>query len=167
MALTFTKLPNGEDVFGSHRIVFYDVLCDSSYSAGGYAIASADVGLGYLYGAQVLGLNTAGAGFVFQWNQQTGKLQAFVAGTTSGTIAVTEPAVVVKGGTLGEAIGINPDTNGGVLSKAAATDRTIPAQTFFGRAGITAAFAGSAGSMAEVSGAALAGVSVRLQFVGF
>lgn len=57
--------------------------------------------------------------------------KAFTPAGTNGTSTVTGNVVVVGGG-IGEAIGINPDSNAGVLSKAAATNRTIPLATFLG-----------------------------------
>jgi hypothetical protein len=66
-------------------------------------------------------------GYVLGFNKSTGKFKAYrsPAATTTGN-------VVIVGGGVGEAIGINPDTNAGVLSKAAATNRTIPIATFLG-----------------------------------
>lgn len=61
------------------------------------------------------------------------KQLAFTPAGTSGTSSVTGNVTVVGGG-VGEAIGINPDSNAGVLSKAAATNRTIPIATFLGAA---------------------------------
>lgn len=57
--------------------------------------------------------------------------KAFTPAGTNSTSNVTGN-VIVKGGAIGEATGINPDSNAGVLSKAAATDRTIPIATYLG-----------------------------------
>lgn len=105
------------------------------------------------------------AGFTYAYDRTNKKLiiRASAAITPAGTIAVTEGAVTVVGGGIGEAIGINPDSNAGVLSKAAATNRTIPRATFLGSA-TTAAFTGTAvtaAALAELANASAipAGVS--------
>jgi hypothetical protein len=180
--LTFTLVPNSENISGKLREIAYDLLCDNSYPTGGYAILAAKFGWKQIQGGIWLGGNTAALGYVAFWNVQTGKLEVLRSAgfTPAGTVAtptitVPDPAIVVKGGAAGTAIGITADSNAGQLTKAAATDRTIPFSTLT-QATITAtsstpAFTGTAvaaAALAQVSnGVNLATVSFRMMFRGW
>jgi hypothetical protein len=174
MALAFAKVFDAASVSGTIRETFYDVTFDSSYPTGGEAISPKDLGLSQIYGLDVLGSSlVAGTAptsrYRFEWDYKNGKLQAFASATPAGTIAVTDGAVTVVGGGIGEAIGINPDSNAGALSKAAATTRTIP-QATFGIAATTATFTGTAGTSSPASEAAngtnLSTYVLRIRAVG-
>lgn len=137
------------------------VAFDSSYPTGGETLRAIDFGLSRFsrLAAYPTGAASGGAGYVFDFTLSSDYTTASIlvfrspAVTPTGTIAVTDGAITVKGGGIGEAIGINPDSNSGVLAKAAATDRTIP-QATFGIAATTATFTGQ-----QVSAAALEQVS--------
>jgi hypothetical protein len=174
MAITRTKID--EDVWGKTVVKWYNLLLDSSYPTGGYKSSlgfnAAAFGLKSILGLQVVGLNALGSGVVaIEFDYTNIALMAFRVATftPAGSIAVTDGAVTVVGGGIGEAIGINPDTNAGVLSKAAATTRTIP-QATFGIAATTAILTGTAQgqvALAEVSNAvSLSGVTVRVRIEG-
>lgn len=160
MSLTLTKID--EDIWGKTRIKWYNILLDSSYPTNGYksslGFRPAAFGLKIILGFAVIGFNAAGSGIVQVLFDYTNvALMAFR--TAQGTVSGN---VIVKGGGIGEAIGINPDTNAGVLSKAAATDRTIPITTFLGGAVIIAQ-----GSLAEVANTTnLSAVTVRCRIEG-
>jgi len=177
MAVTLTKLY--EDVWGKTRIVGVQIAFDTSYPTGGYgaALGLSAQRIGFnsaadIYGAFLIGLSGAAAGVALvEWDYSAKKLMAFRVATftPAGTIAVTDGAVTVVGGGIGEAIGINPDSNAGVLSKAAATTRTIP-QVTFGIAATTAVLTGTAQgqvALAQVSNAVnLSAVTCRMEFRG-
>lgn len=81
---------------------------------------------------------TSENGYLWSFDKSSGKFKVYRTATltpagTNGTSTVTGN-VVVTGGGIGEAIGINPDGDTGVVSKAAATNRTIPIGTFLGGA---------------------------------
>lgn len=104
-----------------------------------------------------LSVRTIANGYLWGFDKSTGKFKVFQTATltpagTNGTSSVTGNVTVVGGG-IGEAIGINPDTNAGVLSKAAATDRTIPIATFLGAAPTAGAqtFTGTATTAAALA----------------
>lgn len=109
---------------------------------------------------------TSGApsGYQYQYVRGTtlanGKLVIFAGGGGSVTGNVT-----VVGGGIGEAIGINPDTNAGVLSKAAATNRTIPIATFLGAAPSVAAAVDSQLANGSAIPAAVSGDTIRFHAV--
>lgn len=143
MAISVTLLKDGNDVFGGrNRIQHASVSLDNSYPTGGYPLAAS-----FFFGAKAVAANiwnvffgnagtTGGGAYRYYYDIPNGKLMVYRSAgfTPAGTNAastVTGNAVVVGGG-VGEAIGINPDTNAGVLSKAAATNRTIPIATFLG-----------------------------------
>jgi len=138
-----------------------------TYATNGVAVTAGQVGLGVI---DSLIIDPAG-GYVFEWDKTNGKVKAYRSAgfTPAGTIAVTDGAVTVTGGALGAAIGINPDSDAGVLSKAAATNRTIP-QATFGIAATTAALTGTAvaaAALVEVANAVnLASVTFRFRAVG-
>ena len=123
--------------FGPVPVCVATIQGDSSYPTGGYGTSlgmnSSAFGFRGISGILQIGHNTAAAGYWIDWNVTTSKLQAYAGAgfTPAGSLSGN---VVVKGGAIGEAIGINPDSNAGVLSKAAATDRTIPYATFLGGA---------------------------------
>ena len=123
MSLTFTRIPDAEDVWGRHKTRAYDVTLDISYPAtDGYVINAQDVGLKYLLGASVLGGNQAG-GAVLPWIDTDGSagdlqkhvvlrlflptgggsapatLTAPVAGS-AGAITVTNGAITITNGAI-------------------------------------------------------------------
>lgn len=169
MALTFAKVYDAAGIQGTIRETFYDVTLDSSYPTGGEAIGAVDVGLFNIYSVSVVGQSTVAGtapttAYRFQWDFKNNKLQAFASGTPAGTIGGN---VTVVGGGIGEAIGINPDSNAGVLSKAAATTRTIPLATFLGAAPTFTGTAGTSTAPGEVAnGTDLSTVVVRVRCVG-
>jgi len=177
MAITLTRLKEGYNIEGKFQSQIVDVTFDSSYPTGGEPVAAKDIGLSIIHGARQIGAkNATSAGYVVQWDYDDKKLivmrsAGFTPAGTNGTSAVSGNVTVV-GGSLGEAIGINTDSNAGVLSKAAATNRTIPIATFLGAAPTAAAqtFTGTAvaaAALVEVAnGVNLSSVTVRMQFFG-
>lgn len=60
MALTFTRVPDGEDIWGRTRVRFVDITLDNSYPlTNGYVINAQDVGMKGIFGAKVIGGNKA------------------------------------------------------------------------------------------------------------
>lgn len=166
MALTFTQVAGAESVSGKIRERFYDVTFDSSYVTGGEPFTARDVGLLSVYQIIAGGGNAAAGAYHLHYDTANSKLMVFRSGgaTPAGTISGN---VTVVGGGVGEAIGINPDTNAGVLSKAAATNRTIPIATFLGAAPTFTGTAIGAAAFSEVANAVnLSTLTFRLRFVG-
>lgn len=158
MALSFSHVANGQGEYGQLKYDTWDVTWDSSYPTGGEVINPVDIGLLVITSVLPIGGNSAAGVYKFWWDTVNSKLMAFwsALGTVIGNVTVV-------GGGIGEAIGINPDTNAGVLSKAAATSRTIPIATFLGAAPTVAA-----GVMAEVANATnLSTVITRVRVEGF
>lgn len=169
MAIAKTKID--EDVWGKTKVITFDIVLDTSYPTGGYGVALA-FGSFFGVGKAILGVNVialigAAAGVAFlHFDQVAQKLMAFRVGTFTPAGSVVGNVTVV-GGALGEAIGINPDTNAGVLSKAAATNRTIPIATFLGAAPTISGTAQGQVAFAEVSNAVnLSAVGARVQVFG-
>lgn len=98
MALTITFPGDDQSQFGNIPVRFANVALDNSYPTGGYAVnggmfAGASTG-GFqtanngLRGLDIIGANSAAGGYVFEYNSQTGKLQAFWTGAAlSGVLA--------------------------------------------------------------------------------
>ena len=84
MALTFTSVVGGGDVWGRHRVDLRTITGDSSYPTGGYAIAGPTIGLRSIVGMIPLGGATAALGLFPFWNTTTNKLQFFYP-TETGT----------------------------------------------------------------------------------
>jgi len=159
MGLTYTRVSGGEGSWGQIRFKVFDVLYDNSYPTGGEVLSPAMIGLQNIVGSLQIGVKDATSG---------GVMTQFVPGATPKLMALRSAggtvtgSAVVKGGALGEAIGINPDGNTGVLSKAAATDRTIPIATLLG-----GTLSVAQGAMAEVANTTdLSLVQVRVMFIG-
>lgn len=138
MAAVLTLVKDGYDVWGGRtKVQVAQLALDSSYPTGGYSLPATKFGFKAIWNIIVSNCGGSASGLYHYWyDVVNSKFMVFrVAGATpAGTNAastVTGNAVVVGGG-IGEAIGINPDTNAGVLSKAAATNRTIPIATFLG-----------------------------------
>jgi hypothetical protein len=100
MAITLTKVADGENVIGRHKYTIYDVALDASYPAGGYVIAAGDVGLKFLFGVITLAELPANAttqtvtvkdlGGVTKVPVLSLKIRTYVAGTettTGGSLA--------------------------------------------------------------------------------
>jgi hypothetical protein len=102
MALTITKIPDITYYLGESGIqrAFTLTPSASDYVPGGYPITAAQVELGYLVGAQLLGANAAGATYLAQFVEPTGlfgtppavgtSLKLKVVDSTSGGGAFTE-----------------------------------------------------------------------------
>lgn len=179
MAAVLTLVKDGYDVWGGRtKVQVAQYALDSSYPTGGYSLPATKFGMKAIWNIIVGHCGgSASAGYQFWYDIVNSKFMVFRSAgfTPAGTNAastVTGNAVVIGGG-VGEAIGINPDTNAGVLSKAAATNRTIPITTFLGGA-LTApaqTFTGTAvaaGALVEVANAvSLAALTnIRLTALG-
>ena len=161
MALNTTNSFVDEFVWNKLYIRIYDITL-AVYATNGYTAALGFSPIKYrlktILGIVQIGCDAAADLTVsVKFDITNNKLLAYrtAAGTLTGN-------VVVKGGGIGEAIGINPDSNAGVLSKAAATDRTIPITTFLGGAQTIAQ-----GGFAEVTnGVDLSAVKARCMIFG-
>lgn len=87
--LTITRVPDGEDVLGSHqRLTTWDVVPSNSYPTGGYTITPQRFGMKKIRSITMGRSNTAAVGTLPWYNSQTGKLMmlsgalAQVAGST-------------------------------------------------------------------------------------
>jgi hypothetical protein len=176
MAATAVITTKWDDTKRVH--ILASLALTGNYSTGGISLdlltALTDTRPGFVAlpgigGQPILARFEGIAGYKYEYDYTNKKLiiRQVAAQTPAGTNAASTVTgnVVVKGGGIGEAIGINPDTNAGVLSKGAATDRTIPVATFLGGA-LTApaqTFTGTAqaaGPMVELPASALpAGVT--------
>jgi len=133
MATVLANNKVDEFVWNKLYIRIYDITL-AVYATNGYTAALGFAPRNYAL-KTILGINQIGAagaasiGLRVVFDSLNNKLLAVrtAAGTLTGN-------VVVVGGGIGEAIGINPDSNAGVLSKAAATNRTISIATFLGGA---------------------------------
>lgn len=145
MGMTFVRHEDLKYPFGvgSHNEQLCYLIPDSSYPTGGYAYANSTgtvsgmtlgIDLKVIMAIIPIGGDTSAQGYTLFQNFETQKVMIF-----QGAGATVTGNVTVVGGGIGEAIGINPDTNAGVLSKTAATNRTIPIATFLGAAPTTAA----------------------------
>jgi len=97
MALTFTKVPDAEDVWGKHRVTMFDIALDTSYPTNGYAITPANVGLRIIRMAFVGGNGGVGnaASLLFSWDNVNNKLRAFYpsGGGAAAPGAIGAPAI--------------------------------------------------------------------------
>lgn len=157
------------------KLVTATIAFDASYPTGGETIRAVDFGLSAFLSvvARPTGAAAGGAGYIYDFtiasdlktaNVLVYTVAGFTPAGTNASSSVTGNVTVVGGG-IGEATGINPDTNAGVLSKAAATNRTIPIATYLGAAPTAGAqtFTGTAvtaGVLVEVgNGVSLAAIT--------
>lgn len=80
MPVTITPVNGAKSVSGTIREEFYDVQFDSSYPTGGEPITSKDFGLLSIYGASVVGGNTACMPYRVAFDLSTSKLYVETAG---------------------------------------------------------------------------------------
>lgn len=90
---TFTGVgDNRLDYMGAIPIAIFDMLFTGTdtYLTGGIALTSANFGLSRpICAVEVMGANTASPGWIWSWNTQTNKLQAFQS-TTGAPAALVE-----------------------------------------------------------------------------
>ncbi len=82
MSLTYTRVPDGFDVWGKTLIQYRDITFDASYPAStGYVINAQDVGLKAILGATVVSGNQAAGAVVpaFDFGATAGNLKTSVA----------------------------------------------------------------------------------------
>lgn len=153
--MTPSEVRNGN--LGQFRGKFVDFAV-GTYASNGVAVSPKSFGFNTLLACFVVGGNAAAAGYVAVYLPSTGKLVLYrgAGGTVTGN-------AVVSGGGGGEAMTLNPDSASGTLTKAAATNRTIPIATLLGGTLSVAAAAG-----AEVpNGTNLDAVTIRLLGFGY
>lgn len=86
--ITLTRVPDGEDVLGSHqRLRIYDLTPSNAYPTGGYTLDPARVGLGTVRAVFTGSSNTAAVGVVPWYNSQTGKLEMLWSAGSAAALA--------------------------------------------------------------------------------
>lgn len=116
MALTFTVSNSNVISAGNVKMSFGTIAFDSSYPTGGESFTPNDL---RLKAVQMLIVEPAN-GYSFEVDYTNSKIKAYGV-----------PTVTVTGGDASiTALGLGDDTNAGALSKTAATNRTIPGETF-------------------------------------
>ena len=91
MALTLTRVADQQDYWGSHFVdVFTAQPGTSDYSAGGYNITAASVGMRLILAVEVIGQQLAAGGnlttmYLWALNPNTGNLQFFTAYNTENS----------------------------------------------------------------------------------
>lgn len=154
MPFTIAQAARSKDTAGIRQRRLLDFTGPASYTTGGETLAANSVGLGTIEHCPDFTISDGTSVYLARYNRTTGKLQVYTSVAAGGAITGTVAGnVVVKGSGIGEAIGINPDSNAGVLSKAAATDRTIPVATFLGGSLTVSGTAAGGTGLNEVSAA--------------
>lgn len=153
--MTKSEVRNGR--LGQFNMQFVDFAI-GTYATNGLAVDPKSFGFNTLLAAFVCGGNAASGGYHAIFDNVNKKLVVYRA-----PAATVTGSAVVKGGGGGEAMTLNPDSTAGVLTKAAATDRTIPIATLLGVAPAVAAAA-----LGEVANATdLSLITVRLLGCGY
>lgn len=189
MALTYTFVE--DSVLGNWSGRLYNILLDSSYPTGGYAIAPTRIKLGKtILGVQILAVNAAGSGIVqISWDYANSKLMAFRVATVTpaGTAIFTGSALATHSHSLWVATGatdatgarVNAASNSLAMNNAAAAIAGIPAAsgaaggvvdatggTPAGTVAITGTATGQIAFAQVSNGVNLAAVTVRCLFIG-
>lgn len=162
MAVTYTRVPDGNDVWGRTLIKIVDITLDSSYPlTNGYVIQASDVGMKGLFGAKVIGGNKA-SGAV---------LPAIDLGTVAGappTSAILRLFLPTGGGTAPATLTAPVGGTAGALTVAAGA--TPVTSTAANGAGIVTQAAGGAfvaGIGKEVGNTTdVSSIIVRVLFIG-
>lgn len=152
MALTFTPVRNAEDIWGRTKTTVFDITGDTSYPlTNGYVINAQDVGLKYIFGAQIQGGNKASGAVLAMLDLGTtpggvpntsAAFRLFLpTGGATAPATLTAPVAAAGAGTI-------VVTNGAITIEAGATPVTSIAANGLGiatQATSTAAFTGTTG----------------------
>jgi hypothetical protein len=99
MALTITKVTNGDYVIGNKKVRTRDITFDTSYATGGLALTAANVGLRSVVSMSTDGgaKNSAGTSLVpVRYDYANSKLQAYrYDGASAGKAFLEEVAAAV------------------------------------------------------------------------
>lgn len=82
MAFTVAPVADGQNIAGNRRQVVVRLTFDSSYPTGGEAIAAADLGLSRI---DALFIQPT-SGYVFEYVASTGKIKAYLTGTSAAVL---------------------------------------------------------------------------------
>jgi hypothetical protein len=74
MAITYTTTPDSEDRWGKRSILVVQATLDNPYPAGGYHVYPQQFGFKTAVAVIPIGINTAGLGYIAQYNTSTGNL---------------------------------------------------------------------------------------------
>ena len=152
MAVTITKLSDGETVFGNKRVTIAD-LSAITYVPSGVPIAAADVGLGTILGAQIIGGSATAA--LMRWFWDTTNLKLMATFPTGGaTVPVTLIAPVTASSAVTGLCGTGAQTASAVDGVTPTVAGTATAQAFTGGIG------------KEPGAIALTNCTVRVMFIG-
>ncbi len=81
MALTITRTPDGNNIFGTVPVVLATLAPGTSdYATGGYGITALEISLASIDGVFFVSANTLAEGYMPFWNFQTGSFQVFWTG---------------------------------------------------------------------------------------
>ena len=170
MALTFTK--KEEDQLGGRiKAWIYDILLDTSYPTGGYAISPSKIGLKTIWGFNILGINAAGSGIVnVAWDYVNGKLMAFRVATFTPAGTIAKPTfTITKGAILASSeLGLSADATSATVNNntIASTLTLLAANSPVGAPAFTGGAQGQV-AFAEVTAAVnLSAVTVRAMVLG-
>ena len=171
MAITKVRVPDSEDVFGSQRVVSYDITLDTSYPTGGYSFTAATLAWTELKGAVVLGGNSASGAYKLHYDTVNKKLMVFrQAGHTPAGTNSQPSFTVASAGAIGTnmEVGLSADSaaatfEGGVgitASRTLTTTSPVGTPTFTGTAV-------AASALVEVANAVnLSSLTFRVEFRG-
>ena len=86
MAANFILVKGSEAQVGALRFAIWDMQLDSSYPDEGYFITPSDVGVGTIYGVELVGKQIVGTPSpelirIGMWDPSNGKFQVIVSGT--------------------------------------------------------------------------------------
>lgn len=178
MSLTFTRVPDGEDVWGRTKVTLFDVTLDNSYPlTNGYTINAQDVGLKFFKSAIVegsnktggsvlpiidLGIGTTGAGSL----PLKVALRVFTpTGGATGASSVTAPSFAEGAITIGGTATATP-ASGATAVTSTSAQPAIPVN-LSSVTGTIASGAATAGIGKEfANGADLSSIIVRIRFFG-
>ncbi len=171
MALTLTRVPNFDDVYGRTLVRTFDVTFDTAYPlSAGYSVAARDVGLSAFKGIKVVGGNKAAGGVIVALDLGTGTGNAPLAAAlrvftpTGGATGAATPAApsfaqgAITPGVFTVAAGGTPVTSTAANGTGIVSEAT-PAQA----AGVLT------GGVAKefANGANLSTITARIEFSGF
>jgi len=148
MALTLTRKPDGQDVWGKTNVGFFTAVpAASDYPTNGYTITAASVGLRSIIDIKVLGGNQASKQLYYQWDSTNGKL-IFMYPTGGAAAPATLTAPVIAAGTLSgtatPAAGVTPVTS-------TSSQPAIPVTITGGAGALTGGVGIEVGSLTDVS----------------
>jgi hypothetical protein len=133
--MTISVTNRKETAFGSKRVVEFDIVL-GAYTGGGTGVAVSPMEFG-MRNVDIVLIEPGTDGYIYEYDYTNKSMKVYMAGGVAFSATVSAPAItvtgagttIIGGSATGVALRLSDATTSAKLSKAAATNRTIPLAT--------------------------------------